>query len=126
MVKGILAAAAGALFLGVFAQPTQASGWGIHRETLTFTAPIVLPGGRVLAAGSYIFEIPSVVASHAVVRVSSRDGRHIYLTQFTRDVPASKRAGRAPVTFREVPAGSPRPVDTWYPTADVSGHQFIY
>jgi len=124
MVKGILAATAlGALVLGVFAQPAQANYWGAHRELLTFNAPIALPG-VALAAGTYLFEIPSENASHSLVRVSSRDGRHIYLTQFAREVRAPERAPK--VTFREAPRGSATPIDTWFPTGDEMGRRFVY
>ena len=122
MVKGfIAAAAAGLLVLGVFTQPTRAYGEA-HRELLTFSGPIALPG-VVLAAGTYVFEIPNE-PSHAIVRVSSRDGRHVYLTQFALEVPAREHGPK--VTFREAAPGSVRPVDTWFPTGDENGRQFIY
>jgi hypothetical protein len=124
MVKGMIAAAAvGALVLGVFAPPAHANYWGAHRELLTFSAPIALPG-VVLAAGTYLFEIPSEGASHTLVRVSSRDGRHIYVTQFTLEVRAPAHAPK--VTFREAARGSAAPIDTWYPLGDEMGRRFVY
>ena len=124
MLKGILAAAAvGTLVLGVFAQPIQANYWGAHHELLTFNAPIALPG-VVLAAGTYLFEIPSEGASHSLVRVSSRNGRQIYLTQFALEVPA--RPGGPRVTFREAAPGSATPIDTWFPIGDEMGRRLVY
>jgi len=126
MVKKILtAAAAGALLLGVLAQPTKASAWSAHRELLTFNAPIALPG-VVLAAGTYTFEIPSEGASHTVVRVSSQDGRHIYLTQFTREVKRPNRDDVPKILFGESAAGTARPVNVWYPNGSELGKQFLY
>ena len=40
---------------------------------------------RELAAGTYIFELPSNM-SHGLVRVSSRDRRQVYLTAFTHEI----------------------------------------
>ncbi len=117
-------AAVGALLLGVLVQPTKANGWAAHRELLTFNAPIALPG-VTLAAGTYTFEIPSE-AAHSIVRVLSQDGRHIYLTQFTREVPRPNRDDVPKMTFGEAPRGSVRPVNTWYPDGQESGKQFIY
>jgi len=118
------AAAVAAFLLGGLSQPVKANGWS-HRELLTFNAPIALPG-VVLAAGTYAFEIPSESASHTVVRVSSKDGRHIYLTRFTREVRRSNKADAPKVTFGEAAPGMARPLNTWYPTGDPSGKEFIY
>ena len=57
--------------------------------------------------------------------MTSRDGRQIYLTQFTRTV-NKPWENTAHVKFGEAARGSAHPVDTWYPTGDDSGRQFIY
>jgi hypothetical protein len=119
------AAAVGAFLLGGLSQPVKANGWSMHRELLTFSAPIALPG-VVLAAGTYAFEIPSEVASHTVVRVSSTDGRKIYLTAFTLEVRRPNSADAPKVTFHEAATNAPHPVNIWYPNGDESGKQFIY
>lgn len=119
------AAAVGAFLLGGLSQPVRANAWSAHREYLTFNQAVALPG-IVLAAGTYIFEVPSEGASHTVVRVSSQDGRRIYLTAFTREVRKPKGADAAHVTFGESAAGTPRPVKAWFPASDEMGKQFIY
>jgi hypothetical protein len=119
------AAAIGAFLLGGLSQPVKANGWSAHRELLTFSAPIALPG-VTLAAGTYAFEIPSENASHSLVRVSSADGRRIYLTAFTREVRRPNVIRAPKVTFHETARNAPRPVNTWYPAGDDSGKQFIY
>ena len=118
------AAAVGALLLGgVLLQPTKASGWS-HRELITVNAPFALPG-VVLAAGTYSFEIPTE-GSPTIVRVSSQDGRHIYLTQFTLDVARPNNDGVPKLTLGEAAAGTARPVKVWYPNGSENGKQFIY
>jgi hypothetical protein len=118
------AAAVGALLLGgVFVQSTRASG-SSHRELITVNTPIALPG-VVLAAGTYSFEIP-IESSPTLVRVTSQDGRRVYLTQFTLDVARSNNDGVPKMTFGEAAAGTARPVKVWYPDGSENGRQFIY
>ena len=127
MTKRIVTAAAvGALLLGgVIEHRVKANAFeGRHRELITVNAPIALPG-VVLAAGTYAFELPAS-GEDSLVRVSSRDGRHIYLTQFTLQVPKPNRDDIPKMTFGEAAAGLARPVKTWYPEGTESGRQFIY
>lgn len=125
--RTLAAAAFGVLLIGIAARPsTAASAWGTsdHREYLTFSAPIALPG-VVLAAGTYVFELPTE-AAHNIVRVSSKDGRQIYFTQYTREVGRPNKADVPRVIFSEAGPKSPRPVNTWFPRGEESGRQFIY
>lgn len=124
LTRILSAAAAGALLLGLASQPTHAWNSSTHRELLTFSAPIALPG-VVLAAGTYAFEVPDSGIS-GLVRVTSRNGKDVYLTQYTRlvDRPNVDKVPR--VTFREAAAGAARPVNTWFPTGEDEGRQFIY
>ena len=120
------AAAVGALLLGgVLEHPAKANAFeGRHRELITVSAPIALPG-VVLAAGTYAFELPAS-GDDTLVRVSSKDGRHIYVTQFTLLVPKPNRIDIPKMTFGEAAAGTARPVKAWYPEGTDSGRQFIY
>ena len=126
MVKRIVTAAAvGALLLGVAAKPTKANSFeSRHRELITVNAPIALPG-VVLAAGTYAFELPAS-GDDSIVRVSSKDGRHIYLTQFTLLVSKPNREDVPKMTFGEAAPGTARPVKAWYPEGTERGRQFIY
>ena len=128
MLKGHLkTAAVGALFLGlVVAAATTARGDSDHANYLTFSRAVALPGVE-LAAGTYIFSTPSNAMSNTIVRVSSRDGRTVYLTAFTRDVARPKGDnGKLIVSLGEAPAGAARPVAAWFPIGESSGHEFIY
>jgi len=120
------AAAVGALLLGgVLSQPAKASAFDArHRELITVNAPIALPG-VVLAAGTYAFDLPAS-GDNTIVRVSSVDGRHVYLMQFTFDVPRPNTNDVPKMTFGEAAPGTARPVKAWYPDGADSGKQFIY
>lgn len=124
MTRIVSAAALGALLLGASSQRTGAWSDAEHREYLTFSAPVAVPGA-VLPAGTYIFEVPTPSFSHTIVSIRSRDGRKVYLTQFTRAV--KKPNTSAPhVTFHEAARGQTPQVDVWYPMHGDQGRQFIY
>ena len=126
MTKQILSAAAvGALLIGGLGHSAKANGFDArHRELITVSAPIALPG-VVLAAGTYAFELPAA-GDNTLVRVSSVDGRHIYLTQFALEVPKPNRSDIPKMTFGEAAAGTARPVSVWYPDGTETGRKFIY
>ena len=119
----VLLASVVILSLGITAS-VHATG-ALHTNYLTFSAPVALPG-VALPAGTYIFEVV-IPGSADVVRVTSRDGAHVYVTAFTRrvDRPAGLRAGSL-VVFNEVPAGMTPPVKAWFPIGESMGHEFIY
>ena len=129
MFTRILTATAAGLLLATLAvQPTRAAGaWATsdHVDLLTFNAPIALPG-VVLAAGTYRFEVPGAGMPTGLVRVASRDGRKIYLTQYARIVQKPREVEAAHVTFGEVVPGAASRINTWFPSGEDSGRQFIY
>lgn len=115
------------VILSVLATSSTGAVFNSKRTTyLTFNKPIRLPG-LSLGAGTYRFELPDPDHSWNVVRVSSRNGTHIYLTAFTRVVgrpPGMSSAQR--IIFGEAPEGIPTPISTWYPQDENTGRQFIY
>jgi hypothetical protein len=111
----------------VLATAVPVNAWGTAKRTtyLTFSGPFALPGVS-LPAGTYIFERADVNTPD-IVRVTSRDGSHVYLTAFTRIVPRPNGLHRdRQVSFGEVGKGVTPPVTTWYPIGGSIGHQFIY
>ena len=112
-----------ALSLGIAASVTATG--ALHTNYLTFSAPFALPG-VALPAGTYIFEVPIANSALDVVRVTSRDGRQVYLTAFTRTVERPVGRAPAPVQFAEVPRGMTPPIKVWYPAGEAIGHEFIY
>jgi hypothetical protein len=99
---------------------------GAHNNVLTFRQTVALPG-KVLPAGSYIFELATTATSHDVVRVRDRRTGQAMFAGFTVKVDRPNRRGReGKVTLGEAPAGAPVPVLVWYPDGVSYGHQFIY
>jgi hypothetical protein len=97
-----------------------------HRNELTFSGPVALPGVS-LAAGSYIFEILDPNASTDVVVVRNSDHTLVFYMGLTRriDRPASLPRGRL-VTFGEATRGAPSPISAWYPVGESRGYEFLY
>jgi hypothetical protein len=119
---------AGAIAIAALLSGASSQAWQplTRPNHLTFSAPVAVPGA-VLAPGAYTFELSAPGTSMDIVRVSSRDGRLIYYTGFTRRVsrPRNLPAG-ATVTFGEAAKGEPTPVAVWYPIDSADGHEFIY
>lgn len=91
-----------------------------------FSRSVALPGVE-LTAGSYIFELADPASNHSLVRVLSRDRRHIYTQQFTLQVQRPKNVtDDHGITFGESPAGSAPPIKAWFPAGESTGHEFQY
>jgi hypothetical protein len=121
-----IAAVGGALVLGL-AGSAFSNGWAnvLHRDYVTFSGPVALPG-VTLPAGTYRFEMPSISPSDGIVSVSSRDGRKVYLTQFTRLIDRPRGGENLTVTLGEAAAGRAPQVKAWFPIGTSEGRQFIY
>ena len=91
-----------------------------------FSRPVALPG-VALGAGTYIFELPDPTDAWSVVRVTSRDRRHVYLTAFTRivDRPKGMKSDQI-ISFGEARSSEPQPIKVWWPTGESTGREFIY
>jgi len=116
--------AAGAMVLGLL-MATAGYTWTASKTMyLSFSGPVALPG-VTLPAGTYTFE--RVSDDVHVVRVSSRDQKTVYLTQFTELV---DRPNGLPITqhitLGEARPGMAPPVRAWYPEGLRQGHAFIY
>jgi hypothetical protein len=124
--KAVLIAGAVAVIALLSAVSSQAWSPLTRPNYLSFTRSVALPG-VVLAPGSYTFELASPGMNLDVVRVSSRDGRLIYFTGFTRSVvrPHDLPRGKT-IMFGEAAAGEATPIAVWYPMDGSNGHEFIY
>jgi hypothetical protein len=105
---------------------SHASGMDARTTYLTFSGAVALPGAE-LRAGTYIFELADSNISRDIVRVLSRDRRHVYLTAFTQSVarPANLRPNQM-IAFDEVRPGQAPRIAVWYPIGNEDGHEFVY
>jgi hypothetical protein len=92
---------------------------------LTFSGPIALPG-VFLPAGTYRFVHPDCSASGGILRVSSRDGRHVYGTFLTIPSVRTTATTEPEVTFAEAPRGAPESIQGWFYPGETVGDELIY
>ena len=128
-MNGRIAGSLAAMALVASAAATVfAEAWPLSNRPhyITFSRAVALPGVE-LAAGTYIFELAAPDTDQTIVRVSSRDRRHVYLQAFTNRVarPATLKQSEI-VTFGEVSGAAAPPIAAWYPPDLESGRQFIY
>jgi len=117
----------GVVLLGVFATSSPGAFDNADRTThFTFSGPVRLPG-VTLAAGTYTFAVVNPFTGSDVVKVTSRDGSKLYAMKLTRSTYRSASRNLKPtVSFGETPAGTPPPVQAWYPDGDTHGREFLY
>jgi hypothetical protein len=108
---------------GVVLPRTAAADEWNRRTVLTFNKAVEVPG-KVLPAGTYVFELADLPASRHVVRVFDRDGR-ILATFFTISTLSRTAAGDTRVTFEEMRAGG-FPIKKWFYPGHLEGEEFIY
>jgi hypothetical protein len=109
---------------GVVLPRTAAADEWNRRTVLTFNKAVEIPG-KVLPAGTYVFELADLPASRHVVRVFDRDGR-ILATVFTISTLRRTAAGGTRITFEEQPANAGFPIKKWFYPGHLDGEEFVY
>jgi len=114
------------VILGVLGASSGRAAFDKRTMHLTFSGPVRLPG-VVLLAGTYTFELAEPEANLDLVRVSSRNGRQVYFTGFTKliDRPLNLPLNEL-VVFGEGAANAAPPITAWLSPDRNTGHQFIY
>lgn len=92
----------------------------------TFSAPFELPGGKVLPAGKYVFQIVDSPSNRHIIQVLSEDRKQMLATLLA--IPAQRQdpAPEPEVRFMETAANTPPAVRTWWYPGRSVGHEFIY
>jgi hypothetical protein len=94
------------------------------RTILTFSQAVELPG-KVLPAGTYIFQLADSQISRHVMQVFDQNGR-ILATLLTIPAVRPIAAYEPRITFEEQRAGAPFPIKKWFYPGELSGEEFIY
>ena len=94
------------------------------RTTLTFDKTVEIPG-KVLPAGTYVFQLADSLGSRHIVRVFTEDGR-ILATVLTIPTRRLTTADDTRITFDEQRAGAAHPIKEWFYPGDLGGEEFIY
>jgi hypothetical protein len=94
------------------------------RTILTFSQAVEIPG-KVLPAGTYVFQLADSPASRHVVQVFDQDGR---ILAMVLTIPTARRtaADDTRITFEEQRVGAPFPIKKWFYPGELGGEEFIY
>ena len=93
--------------------------------TMSFSQPIQIPG-KVLPAGTYLFELANHGAEPNVVQIFSSDRTVLYGTFFTIATERQEPADNTTVTLAEPESGGTAVLVKWfYPGRDI-GNEFVY
>ena len=109
---------------GVVLPRTAAADEWDKRTILTFSQAVEIPG-KVLPAGTYVFQLADSPANRHVVQVFDQDGR---ILAMVLTIPTARRsaADDTRITFEEQRAGAPFPIKKWFYPGELGGEEFIY
>jgi len=109
---------------GVVLPRTAAADEWDKRTILTFSQAVEVPG-KVLPAGTYVFQLADSPSSRHIVQVFDQRGR-ILATMLTLPTDRPTATDDTRITFEEQPAGTPSPVKKWFYPGELGGEEFIY
>jgi hypothetical protein len=90
----------------------------------TFSQPVQIPG-RVLPAGTYLFEmVPNV--NHELVRISSPDRNTVFALIQAIPTYEQGRSGKAAIILAKQEESRPEAIVAWSYPGRLEGHQFLY
>lgn len=119
-----LLGACGTILLGA----TLASAQGPPMDkstTVTFSAPVALPG-VTLPAGSYLFRLADSQVNRNIVQVFDKDRTKIFATILAIPSERNEPADETVITFKETPANMAPAVQYWYYPGEKRGQEFAY
>jgi hypothetical protein len=93
--------------------------------TITFSEPIQIPG-RLLPAGTYLFELADHGAEPNVVQVFSSDRTVLYGTCLTNATERREPINDTTVTLAEPESGGPDVLVKWFWPGREIGNEFVY
>lgn len=91
---------------------------------ITFSAPVQIPG-RLLPAGTYLFEQADPNADLKVIQIFNAERTVLYATVQTVATERTEPTGDTAMTLAEPESGNPILVKWFYPGREI-GHEFVY
>ena len=123
-IAATLMAAAALFFLAV---PSSSASERNQMTEVTINQPIQIPGNRVLAAGTYWFEVPEIgtVRDNDLVLIYNKAQTHLIAT--LPCVPAYRQSlSGTQIVVAEQPQRSPDALLKWFYPGMHYGHAFLY
>ena len=95
------------------------------KTIVTFNAPVEIPG-KVLPAGTYVFQVVDSGYDRDVVEIRDRDHNKLEDTFMAIPDYRAVRPGKTIITFEERASNNPEALKSWFYPGDNYGVQFIY
>jgi hypothetical protein len=111
-----------------FLVPMAAADEWNNRTTVTFSAPVEVPGvgAQVLPAGTYLFKLMDSPSDRNIVQIFSEDGKHVYTTILAIPNYRLRVTDKTVMTFRERAEGQPEALRAWFYPGANWGQEFVY
>lgn len=122
MVKRIVMLLCSALLLAVL--PATADEWN-KKTTVTFSAPVELPGA-VLPAGTYVFKLLDLGSQRHIVRVTNVAEDKVFATILAIPNWRLTPTANTVMSFEERPKNNPEALRAWFSSGDNFGQEFVY
>lgn len=122
MMKRIFALLCGALFFALL--PAAADEWN-KKTTVTFSAPVELPG-VVLPAGTYVFKLLNLASERHIVQVTNVEETTIFATLLALPNWRLTPTANTVLPFAERPRSNPEALRAWFSPGDNFGQEFVY
>lgn len=108
-----------------FSPNVQADTWN-KKTVVTFSQPVEIPGGIVLPAGTYVFQLVDSMSDRHIVRIFNKDKTHVYATILAIPNWRLNVTDKTVMTFGERSVGSPEAIRAWFYPGDNFGQEFVY
>jgi hypothetical protein len=97
-----------------------------ERSVVTFSGTVAIPGGKTLAAGSYVFKLSPIPIERDLIQISDARTDHVIASLQTVPVWLQNAPNHSMVMLSEAPAGGAPMVHAFVYEGSTRGHEFIY
>ena len=111
--------------LVLYLPPGMRADFGNERTSVTFSAPVEIPG-QVLPAGTYIFQLADSISDRRIVQIWNKDQSHLYATILAVPDFRMQPTGNTVIKFEERAAEAPEAIRAWYYPGEQFGQKFVY
>lgn len=108
-----------------FSSNVKADTWN-KKTVVTFSQPVEIPGGIVLPAGTYVFELVDSMSDRHIVRIFNKNKTHVYATILAIPNWRLETTSKTVMTFGERAVGFPEAIRSWFYPGANSGEEFVY
>jgi len=114
------------LTVGLFLLPNaRADEWN-KKTKVTFSQPVEIPGGKILAAGTYVFKLVDSQSNRNIVRIFNEDETTVITTILAIPNYRLHPTNETVLSFKERAAGTPQAMRAWFYPGQSFGQEFVY